>query len=97
MYDKKDGIRSSIIFPETGKKAQISIILGIMGIVFAWLFAFVGHIVSIIGIILGIKEYKETEKLTGLVLNIIGEVCDEYGAEQIAEAIATCNLCCDCY
>ncbi len=60
---------------ETSKKTQISLILGIIGIVFAWLFALVGHIISIIGIVIGIKEYKETEKMTGLVLSIIGEVC----------------------
>lgn len=59
----------------TEKKSQASLILGIVGIVFAWLFALVGHITSIIGIILGIKEYKETNRMTGLVLSIIGEVC----------------------
>lgn len=57
------------------KKAQTSLILGIVGIVFAWLFALVGHIVSIIGIVNGIKAYKETEKMAGLTLSIIGEVC----------------------
>lgn len=54
---------------------QVSLILGIVGIIFAWLFALVGHIASIIGIIMGIKEYKETGKMTGLVVSIIGEVC----------------------
>ena len=57
------------------KKTQSSLVLGIVGIVFAWLFALVGHITSIIGIVIGIKEYKESEKMTGLVLSIIGEVC----------------------
>lgn len=57
------------------KKTSVSLILGIVGIVFAWLFALVGHILSIIGIVMGIKEYKETEKLTGLTLSIVGEVC----------------------
>lgn len=57
------------------KKTSVSLILGIIGIVFAWLFALVGHIVSIIGIVLGIKEYKETDKMTGLILSIVGEVC----------------------
>lgn len=51
------------------------IILGIVGIVFAWLFALVGHITSIIGIVLGVKEYKNNGKVAGLVLSIIGEVC----------------------
>ena len=57
------------------KKTQTSLILGIVGIVFAWLFALVGHITSIIGIVLGIKEYKETNNIAGLTLSIIGEVC----------------------
>ena len=48
----------------TKSKLQVSLILGIVGIVFAWLFALVGHIASIIGIILGIKEYKETNEYT---------------------------------
>ena len=62
------------------KKASASLILGIIGIVFAWLFALVGHITSIIGIILGIKEYKETEKITGLVISIIGEICSIFSS-----------------
>lgn len=57
------------------QSSPASMILGIVGIVFAWLFALVGHITSIIGIVLGIKEYKATGKMTGLVLSIIGEVC----------------------
>lgn len=55
--------------PKTG------LVLGILGIVFAWLFAIVGHALSIIGIIVGIKEYKATNKMTGLILSIVGEVC----------------------
>ena len=61
-------------------KSSASLVLGIIGIVFAWLFALVGHITSIIGIILGIKEYRETEKITGLVLSIIGEVCSIFSS-----------------
>ena len=61
-------------------KASASLILGIVGIIFAWLFALVGHITSIIGIILGIKEYRETEKMTGLVLSIVGEVCSIFSS-----------------
>lgn len=54
---------------------KTSLILGILGIVFAWLFAIIGHALSIIGIIVGIKEYKATNKMTGLILSIVGEVC----------------------
>ena len=57
------------------KKASTSMILGIIGIISAWLFALIGHVVSIIGIVLGVKEYKETGKNTGLIISIIGEVC----------------------
>ena len=60
---------------QPAKKTQVSMILGIIGIITAWLFALIGHITSIIGIVLGIKEYKATGKMTGLVLSIIGEVC----------------------
>ncbi|MDO4757370.1 MAG: hypothetical protein Q4A54_13555 [Parabacteroides sp.] len=54
---------------QSQKKTSVSLILGIIGIVFAWLFALVGHIVSIIGIVFGIKEYKESEKMTGVLFS----------------------------
>ena len=82
--------KSASTQPQTKKKTQVSLILGIVGIVFAWLFALVGHITSIIGIVMGIKEYKETEKMTGLILSIIGEVCSIFssiiGAVIVASA-----------
>ena len=59
----------------TETKTSLSIVFGVVGIISAWLFALVGHVSSIMGIVFGIKEYKETEKTTGLVLSIIGEVC----------------------
>lgn len=59
---------------------QASVFLGIAGIIFAWLFALIGHITSVIGIVLGIKEYKENEKITGLTLSIIGEVCSIFSS-----------------
>lgn len=62
------------------KKVSVSLILGIIGIVCAWLIAIVGHITSIIGIILGIKEYKSTSKMSGLILSIIGEVCSIFSS-----------------
>lgn len=46
-------------------------ILGIVGIVSAFLLAIVGHVTSIMGIIKGVKD-KNT---AGLVLSIIGEAC----------------------
>ena len=55
-------------------KIQVSVILGIVGIIFAWLLAIIGHITSIIGIVFGIKEYKQTNKMLGLILSIVGEV-----------------------
>ena len=57
------------------QSSPASLILGIVGIIFAWLFALVGHITSIIGIVLGIKEYRQNGKMAGLILSIIGEVC----------------------
>lgn len=61
--DKKDG------------KISLSLAFGILGCVFAWLFAIVGHALSIIGIVVGLKEKRETGKSAGLTISIIGEVC----------------------
>ncbi|MBE6543818.1 MAG: zinc-ribbon domain-containing protein [Ruminococcaceae bacterium] len=60
---------------KTSLNGNVSLACGIIGIIFAWIFALVGHIASIIGIVYGIKENQETGKSTGLVLGIIGEVC----------------------
>ncbi len=49
------------------------VILGVLGIVFAFLLALVGHVLSIIGIIYGAKEYKENGKSVGLIISSIGE------------------------
>lgn len=73
-------VKKNTSAPANEEKAKVSLILGIIGIVSAWLFALVGHITSIIGIVIGIKEYKETEKMTGLVLSIIGEVCSIFSS-----------------
>lgn len=60
---------------EQQKKAGSgSIVFGVIGILGAFLFALIGHIASIIGIVLGIKDYKKTGKMTGLVLSIVAEV-----------------------
>lgn len=56
-------------------KPSLSLILGLIGIVTAWLFVLVGHAVSIAGIVYGIGEYKKTAKAEGLVVSIIGECC----------------------
>lgn len=57
------------------KRISSALILGIIGCITAWIFALVGHITSIIGIVKGIKEYNETEQMSGLVFSIIGEIC----------------------
>lgn len=57
------------------KAGSGSIVFGVIGILGAFLFALIGHIASIIGIVLGIKDYKKTGKMTGLVLSIVAEVC----------------------
>lgn len=56
-------------------RPKAGLILGILGIVFAWLFAIVGHVLSIIGIIVGITEYKTTNIMNGIILSIVGESC----------------------
>ena len=60
--------------------AHVSIVFGILGIVFAWLFALVGHILSIIGIVRGVKEYKDTARISGLIFSIVGEVCSVFSS-----------------
>ena len=57
------------------KKNFTPLVLGILGIIFAWLFALVGHVLSIIGIITGAAECKRTGNASGLVVSIIGEAC----------------------
>ena len=52
-----------------------AIIFGILGIVLAWIFALAGHILSIIGIVAGIKEYKNNNIVSGLAVSIMGELC----------------------
>ena len=72
---------STVFAPSANEsKTQASLILGIVGIVFAWIFALIGHITSIVGIVIGIKEYKKTDKITGLVLSIVGEVCSIFSS-----------------
>ncbi len=61
--------------PPANNQTYASLVLGIVGIIFAWVFALVGHITSIIGIVLGAKAYKATNKMSGLVVSIIGEIC----------------------
>ncbi len=61
------------VTPVNTKKSNAPLILGIVGIVFAFLFALVGHITSIIGIVLGVKEYKKNGNKTGLIVSIVGE------------------------
>lgn len=56
------------------KKTSVSLILGIIGMVFAWLLAIIGHILSIIGIIIGIKEYREQNNMAGLIVSIVAEL-----------------------
>ena len=75
MVKNADAKKAVSTLAENEKKTQVSLILGIVGIVFAWLFALVGHITSIIGVVIGIKEYRETNKMLGLIVSIVGEVC----------------------
>ena len=58
--------------PVATPKKSVSIILGIVGIVLAFLFPLAGLIVSIIGIVKGVKEKKETGKKKGIIINVIG-------------------------
>lgn len=48
------------------------LVLGILSIVFALLFALVGDILGIIGIVVNVKKGKEFNTTAGLVMSIIG-------------------------
>ncbi len=65
----------NIVQPEGQKKNNTPIILGAIAIVFSWIFALVGHILAIVGLVQGVKEYKTNKNVAALVLPIIGEVC----------------------
>ena len=63
-----------VALPKTsGGTGGVAIILGILGCVFAWLFAIIGHALAIVGICLGVKEYKTNKKMAGLVVSVIAE------------------------
>ena len=72
------------------KKTSVSIILGILGMVFAWLFAIIGHALSIIGIVVGIKEYKEQNNIAGLTVSIVAELFSIFSS--IIGAVTFSNL-----
>ncbi len=63
--------------PATQQSSTVGtpVILGILGLIFAWSLAIVGHVLCIIGIVLGVREYNEKGKSTGMVISIIGEIC----------------------
>lgn len=54
-------------------KVQISMVLGILGLVFCWLFP-VGLVAAFAGIIVGIIEYRKNDALIGLLLSIVGVI-----------------------
>lgn len=56
-------------------KISIATILGIIGFMFAWLFAIVGHGVAIAGIVMGAKEAKETGNKNALTICVLAEIC----------------------
>ncbi len=57
----------------TSKKSVI--VLGILGIIFAWLFALAGHVLSIIGLVIGWDEKKKIGRSVGFTLCVVGECC----------------------
>ncbi len=59
---------------ESGVKPKhtASLVLGILSIVFAILFALVGDVLAIIGIILACVKRKEYNTKAGMILSIIG-------------------------
>lgn len=59
----------------SSNKISIATILGIVGFVFAWLFAIIGHAAAIAGIVMGIKESKESGNKSVITICVLAEVC----------------------
>ncbi len=66
--------QNGVPVPAQKKYGAAAIALGIIGIVFSFLFAIVGHICSIIAIGLGINDVIKKRKPAGLILGVVGEV-----------------------
>lgn len=73
---------------EKAESSRTAIILGAVGIAGAILLAIVGHICSIIAIILGIIDCTKNRKPTGLILGIVGEVLSVFSS-LIGAALVT--------
>ena len=56
-------------------KISIATILGVLGFIFAWLIAIIGHVLAIIGIVVGAKEAKEAGNKNALTICVLAEVC----------------------
>ena len=59
----------------SGEKISIATVLGIVGFVFSWLFAGIGHAAAIAGIVFGVKESKETGNQNALTICVLAEAC----------------------
>lgn len=70
-----NNVQTAPVETKQKEKSGGAVVFGVIGIIGAFLFAIIGHIASIIGIVLGIKDYKKSGKMTGLVLSIVAEVC----------------------
>lgn len=57
-----------------GKAPVVSLVLGIVGLILAIIpsIFYIGLVISIVGIVFGVKERRTTGKASGLVLSIIG-------------------------
>ena len=78
--------------PYSEEKAEVSktaVVLGAVGIAGAVLLAIVGHICSIIAIILGIIDCTKNRKPTGLILGIVGEVLSVFSSLIGAAIVAS--------
>ena len=71
---KKNNIVTSQSKTESNGKKTASIVLGIISLagIFFVVFSPISLILSLIGLIIGIKAHKETSNVAGIVLNAIG-------------------------
>lgn len=68
-------VRGKASAPKSRGETPTAVILGIVGFICAWCYVLVGHVVSVVGIVLGARDYRETGSKTGLILSIIAEAC----------------------
>lgn len=81
IIEEFEEAKGSVYRQATNEKAVVSFILGILSILFIWLFVFASPVIGAVGIILGVQARSEAKKTSygGNGLAVIGLVCSIVG------------------